>query len=168
MRTTMIRLLSAITVLAVLAGCGVYSTKPGRLREGLASLAVPIFDNRTSEPGIEIDLTEDIVDGLIDDRTVRITDENDADAVLIATIRRYRVGESFYGGDRSAEEYRVELQVEVEIVSRTTRESLAGPQNLTESSTYSIAGGEQAEDDARQEVVDGIVRKIRDLVLEKW
>ena len=36
--------------------------------------------------------------------------------VLVATIRRYRFGEAFFGADRTAEEYEIEVEVEVSIV----------------------------------------------------
>lgn len=162
------RAVLAVGAIALLAGCGVYSTKQGRPKEGLETLAVPLFENRSSEPGIEIELTEDIVEGLLSDRVVRITDEESADAIMLATVRRYRVEESFFGGDRTAEQYRLQIAVEIEIVAADGSRSFAGPQTLTETSTYEIAGGEQAELEARQAVVDGIVRKISDLVLEKW
>ena len=152
----------------LLAGCGVYSFQEGRLREGLESIAVPVFENRTTEPGIEVDLTQDIVEGLINDRTLQIVDRSAADAVLLATIRRYNIGEEFFGGDRAADQYRVQMSVEVEIVDQDTGEAIIGPETLNESATYSIDGGQQAELDARAEVVDGIVRKIRGMVLEGW
>jgi len=165
-RTSRWIILAALALLV--AGCGVYSTKQGRPKEGLETVAVPIFENRTSEPGIEVELTEDIVTGLLDERTVRVADEASADAVLLATVRRYSVGESFFGADRTAEQYRVQITVEVEFRQTGSNEVLAGPETLNETRTYSVDDGAQAEADARQEVIDGIVRKISGMVLETW
>jgi len=167
-RRTVERALGVLGVLVLVAGCGVYSTKPGRLREGLETIAVPIFENRTTEPGIEIQLTDTITEELIRDRTLRIVDENEADSLLLGTIRRFRFGEAFFGADRAAEEYTVEIAVEVTIVDRAGGEPIVGPRTIRGEGNYFIDEGPEGEAEARDQASEQIVEGILGLVVEEW
>ena len=157
---------AALLLLVALAGCA-YSLRAGRLRQGLEVVAVPYLENRSSEPEIEIQLTEAIIAGLIRDRTLRVADESRADALVLGTIREYRFREVFFGGDRQAEEYEITIAVEVEVIDRATRESMVGPRTVTGKGSYllDVSGGEEA---ARQEAVGEIVEGILNLVIEEW
>jgi hypothetical protein len=160
--------MGVLGVVLVVAGCGVYSTKPGRLREGLETIAVPIFENRTTEPGIEIQLTDTITEALIRDRTLRIVSENEADSLMLATIRRFRIGEAFFGADRTAEEYKVEIAVEVTIVDRAGGDPIVGPRTIRGEGSYYIDEGPEGEAAARDQATDQIVEGILGLVVEEW
>ena len=160
--------MGVLGVVLVVTGCGVYSTKPGRLREGLETIAVPIFENRTTEPGIEIQLTDTITEALIRDRTLRIVSENEADSLMLATIRRFRFGEAFFGADRTAEEYKVEIAVEVTIVDRAGGDPIVGPRTIRGEGSYYIDEGPEGEAAARDQATDQIVEGILGLVVEEW
>ena len=164
-----IRAITALLLVSVIAGCAVYSTKPGRLREGLNTITVPIFENRTSEPGIEITLTDDVTEELIRDRTLRIVDDAAADAVLLGTIRSYRFGEAFFGGDRTAEEYQIEIEVEVSIVEAGPGgDEIVEPRRLRGRGSYYIDEGQAGEEAAREQATRQIVEGILGLVVEEW
>lgn len=150
-----------------LAGCG-YSFSPGKVREGLETVAVAYFENRSTEPDAEVVLTEAIIQGLINDRRLRIAEEGEADAVLYGTIRRYEFKEAFFGADRQAEEYRVNLEVEVQMVDRRTGETIVGPERIQGSGSYYLEEGTEGETAARQQAATMIVEGILNLVTEEW
>jgi hypothetical protein len=150
-----------------LSGCA-YSTRPGKLRPGLQTVAVPFFENRSNEPGIEVELTEAILDGLIEDRTLRVTEEEQADALVLGTVRRYTFQEAFFGQDRQAEEYRIDIEVEVSVVDRASQEAIAGPKRIKGTGSYYITEGPEGETDARAQAAQAIVEGIVNLVVEEW
>ncbi len=156
-----------LLVALVAAGCG-YSFKQGKVREGLDSVAVSFFENRSGEPDIEVQLTEDVLQGLIADRTLRIADENVADAILYGIIRRYTFGENFYGSDRRAEEYRIEITVEIQLVDRRTGENIVGPEQVRGTANYALDEGPAGEEAARERATDMIIQGILALVIEEW
>lgn len=157
----------ALVPLLLLGGCA-YSTRPGKLRPGLETIAVPFFENRSSEPGIEVELTQAILDGLIADRTLRVTDEGQADALVLGTVRRYTFQEAFFGQDRQAEEYRIDIEVEVSVVDASSQEAIAGPKRIKGTGSYYISEGAEGEIDARVQAAQAIVEGIVNLVVEEW
>jgi hypothetical protein len=156
-----------VFVAAVLGSCG-YSFKAGQVREGLDTVAVAFFENRSTEPNVEVALTEIIIQGLIADRTLRIAEESVADAVLYGIIRRYTFKEAFFGEDRQAEEYRIDIEVEVQMVDRRSGEPIVGPQRVKGTGSYYLSEGPEGEAAARDQAAVMIVQAIINLVVEEW
>ncbi len=148
-------------------GCA-YSVKPGKLRPGIESVAVPYFENRSTEPDIEVELTDAILNGLINDRTLRVTDDSRADVLVVGTVRSYRFQEAFFGADRQAEEYRIDIEVEVELRRRSDDESVAGPKVIRGTGSFYVDEGAAGEAAAREEAAQMIVEGILNLVVEEW
>ncbi len=161
------RLATGLLLLAGLCGCA-YGFRAGQVRQGLETIAVPYFENRTSEPNLDVEFTEAIIDALITDRTVRVTEEDAADAVLLGTIRRYRVNEAFFGADRQADEFELEIEVEVSLVSRSGGDVIVEPKQLRGKGNFYVDDGIEGELLARNEAAEAIVRGILDLVVEPW
>lgn len=157
----------ALLAVALVAGCG-YGLRAGKLRPGLERVAVPYFDNRSDEPQIEIELTEAVIAGLVADRTLRIAEESEAQALVLGTVRRYTFGEAFFGSDRRAEEYRIDIEVEVRVVEREGDEVIAGPQRIRGTGSYYLSEGQAGEAEARAQAARMIVEGILNLVVEEW
>lgn len=157
----------AVAICLVAAGCG-YSFKPGQVREGLKTVAVAYFENHSTEPDVEVTLTEAVLRGLIEDRTLRIADEEVADAILYGTIRRYAYHEAFFAEDRQAVEYRVDVDVEVQMVDRRTQEVIVQPTRVQGTGSYYLEDGPEGEQAARNQAAEMIIRGILNLVVEEW
>lgn len=151
----------------LLSSCA-YGLKQGKLRPGIESVAVPYFQNRSNEPGIEVELTDAILAGLIEDRTLRVTEETRADVLVLGTVKRYSFQEAFFGADRQAEEYRIDIEVEVEMRRRDDDEIVAGPKTIRGSGSYFLDEGPSGETGAREEAAKMIVDGILNLVIEEW
>ena len=153
--------------LLLTAGCG-YGFKSGQVREGLETVGVAFFENRSTEPDAEIALTEAVIRLLIEDRTIRIADEQVADAILYGIIRRYTFREAFFGENRQAEEYRVDIEVEVQMVDRRSGETIIGPERVKGTGSFFLEDGPEAEEQARLDAATMIVQGILNLVVEEW
>jgi hypothetical protein len=155
------------TGLALVAGCG-YGFKSGQVREGLETVGVGFFENRTTEPDAELALTEAVIRLLIEDRTLRIADEQVADAILYGIIRRYQFQTAYSGADRQAEEYRLDITVEVQLVDRRSGETIIGPERVNGTGSFFVDDGPEAEEQARLDAFTMIVQGILNLVVEEW
>jgi hypothetical protein len=87
---------------------------------------------------------------------------------MLATIRRFRFGEAFFGADRTAEEYKVEIAVEVTIVDRAGGDPIVEPRTIRGEGSYYIDEGPEGEAAAREQATDQIVEGILGLVVEEW
>lgn len=164
-----IGLVGLVGLLALVeVGCGLYTVKPGRVRPGLETVAVPYFENRSDEPDIEVEFTEAVIEGLIADRTLRVVEEDVSDALVLGTIRGYKFQEVFFGEDRQAEEYQITVSMEVSLVERATNETIAGPRSITGRGSYLLSEGLTGEQQARADAATQLVEGILNLVVEEW
>ena len=108
----------------VLNGCAGYrlgSNLPGNLR----TVSIPTFKNQTREPGIEISITNEIINQFQIDGTLRVVDE-DPDLILHGELIGYSREPLRYTGKdfKEVEEYRLRIRAKltlIETASNTPR-----------------------------------------------
>jgi hypothetical protein len=167
-RRRVVRAYGVLACALALASCGVYGTTPGRVKPGLETVGVPFFENRSEEPEVEVALTEAVIEGLIAERTLKVVEENQADALVVGTIRSYTFREAFFAADRQADEYKITVSVEVSLIERGTNEVIAGPEVIRGQGSYLITEGLEGEIAARNNAAKQIVEGILNLVIEEW
>lgn len=95
-----------------LASCA-YTSSPALLPSHLKTVAIPTFENATTQYTLEQDLTQAVVARFVRDNHLKVVDEKSADCVVRAKITVYK--NSVFGFTSSAEsqEYRVTIAVQV-------------------------------------------------------
>ena len=78
----------ALTLALAAASCS-YSPSPAQFPTHLKTLAVPILKNETTEPNIEQEVTQAIVDRFVQDNKLRVVDEAQADLIISGSVVRY-------------------------------------------------------------------------------
>ncbi len=68
-----------------ISGCGYYSFK-GALPSNIKTIAIPLFENQTPDPGVPETLNNLLMEEFINDNTLKVVDESKADLVLTGTI----------------------------------------------------------------------------------
>lgn len=122
----------------LLAGCG-YGTR-GNLPEHIKTVAVPIFKNRTLEPGVDTAITSGVVNAFSSGGRVRVVPLEEADAILEGEVVAYSLdGLAF---DRSANVRAYRLRVVLNVEFRDVRRSalLWRQEGLQETSDFQVAG----------------------------
>lgn len=148
----------------VVAGCGVYSFSSSSLG-GVKTVAVPQFENKTLEYGIQEDLTAKVIDRFIADNALKVVALADADAVLRGEVVKYeRVAYTYDKGD-NVSEYKVNIYVNFNL-SRKGGKMLIERNNMLGFGVYSAAS--QTEDDGRAAAVDKLARDIVDETTKTW
>lgn len=113
------RLISAsIICLLLVCGCG-YSL-PGRgesLPDDIQRVLVEPFKNKTTEPFLETQLTNEIRDQFSRRRSLEVvSDAEQADAILSGTITSYRASSVSYDRNDDITEYRATMVVQAELI----------------------------------------------------
>ncbi len=123
MRTLLLRLAAATTLCFILAGCGykLGPVKPAVLAN-VNNLYIPTFYNDTLEPRIEVLVTNTVIQQFHQDGTYRITNFDQADAILECTVKelRRRPQRSVRGDVLATAEFEINLLVEYELKSQAT------------------------------------------------
>ena len=158
----------AVLLALVLAGCG-YGTST-RTAKDIKTIYVPFFENKTSEPNLEIKVTEQIIQNLVTDNTLKVVAENGADAVLDGQITNFKNQPFSFNKDLNAEEYHVVITVVCTLFNRRTNEPIWKDRNFVGDGSYfveQVQGGRTYED-AVQESLKEITDRILNLTVQDW
>lgn len=163
-------LLSLVTILLPW-GCGYTPiARQGSLSPLEATtLAVPIFTNRTSEPGLELLLTEAVRREFQGDGRLRIVSMNQSEAVLKGAVVRYGLKPLSFDRQDNATEYRAELEIEVTLVGRGQevvffRKTLVSEQEFPVSAA--VVSSEAHRVEALRQVSTKLAQQLKALVLD--
>ncbi len=108
-----------------LGGCGYqFRDQSSQLPPRIESLAVPIFENRSNELGLEYTMTASVIQEFNRRHKIPIENPQYADAIMYGVITSIYYSPLSYGTDKRANERRVALTVNVKVIERTSKEVL--------------------------------------------
>jgi outer membrane protein assembly factor BamB len=161
-----VRISVAVSVLAVtLLSCAVYTFSPSALG-GIKSVAIPLFENRTTESGLRESLTDRLSQAFVDDNTLRVVPEATADGVLRGAVVSYRREAYTYSEAEVVSEYIVYVGVDVEFVERKSGKVIWEEKNMSNWGTYDSAT--QTEDDGKNIAIGKLVEDILNKTVKGW
>lgn len=157
-----------ILLMVTLVSCGHYSTT-GRSTGDIKSIAVPYLGNDTSEPEVEIEITEEIINGLIDDGTLRVVSEDEGDAVLEGSVIEYSNEPTTFNRELQADQYRLAIKLKVSLFNRKENDFIWEDKIITARSNYYLEGStNQTYEKAQEEVYLDIVELILGATVQEW
>jgi hypothetical protein len=162
---------AAITA-GILAGCGAYSFTPSRLPAHIRTVAIPVFENRTSEPGIEQEITQQITREFVQDNTLQVVPEARADAGIYGRILRYENRVFGYDAQGETQQYEVIVEVEIEFKDLVKRKTLWKEESMVGRSTYYVVAttGQPPQDEVsgRTEAIRLLASDILNRTVRSW
>lgn len=162
----------AVSLALFLPSCGVYSTRPGSLPDHVKRIAIPTFDNRTVEVGLDQEITQAVVSRFIEDNHLKVVGAGEADALLSGSVVDYKNAIFGFTGQEQAEEYRVSITVAVRVLDKVKNRELWRDDALLKTQNYYVVQvpGQQAQDErsGRQEAIRKIADEILSRTVENW
>ena len=156
---------------ALAASCG-YTTSPALLPTHLKTIAIPVFENQTTEYTLEQDVTNAVIARFVTDNHLRVVDERSANAVLRGKVVLYRNTVFGFSTGTSAEEYCVTVGVAVTLKDQVKNRELWSDENLVKTANYFVVDvpGQRArtEIDGRKEAIEKIADEIISRTVEGW
>ena len=98
----------------ILGGCGYRLVGTGGFK-GANSIAIPVFKNNSSEPGIERNITTKVREAFIRDGRLDVISESDADLVFKGQINHYQLKAISFDDKGNATEYWVIMTIDVKV-----------------------------------------------------
>src|SRR4030067_208887 len=123
---------------ALLLSCGYYSFSQS-LTGDIKTIAVPLFSNQTQEFGITEVLTQGIIDGFIQDNSLKITTPEKADAILVGTITGYDRQPYTFDQQENVKEYIIRIYVKSALEKTKNKEKVWEAEKLEGWGTFRIA-----------------------------
>lgn len=140
--------------------CFKYSFK-GALPSNLKTIAIPLFEDRSRWPGLQEEMTQNVIDAFIRENTLQVEDnEDEVDLLLTATIVSVRERNTSVTANEQVEEMQMEVSVKVECMNLHTEKPLwtgTISDNTVISAGATLAEREQAVDEAAERIVEEIL-----------
>jgi hypothetical protein len=158
----------SIGFIGCLPSCGYYTTK-GRTAGDIKKIAVPYLKNETAEPQIEIEITNNIIDGLVRDNTLTVVPESEADAILEGSIVEYRNIPYTFNAELQAQQYRLVISIRVSLFNRKENAPIWEKRTIEAHSDYYLeSSSERNYDNALEEVYKDLVDGILNATVQEW
>jgi len=101
------------TLLIVLSfSCGYYSFT-GSIPSHIKTVAVPLFDDNTSFPGVREDLTNQVIDRFINENVLQVVPESKADLLITGTILSVQEKAAIITTGEDVEQFEIYVNVKV-------------------------------------------------------
>jgi hypothetical protein len=161
-------IVTTLILCAVVPACGVYSTK-GRTAGDIKKIAVSNLANETAEPDIEIEITNNLRSGIVRDNTLKVVSEQEADAVLEATVVEYRNTPFTFNADLQAEQYRLVISLTASLFNPKDNTYIWKDRRIDAHSDYYLeTATERNYDRALEEVYKDLVEGILNATVQEW
>lgn len=173
-RLRMMRYVVIGCVLAAISGCGY--TQKAQLPSGVETIYVPNFKNEVPqgdrysyEAGLEIDVTNGVLDELIFDGNLRVVQAGDADAVLEGAITGYQQEVLRYNDIEGVSEYRLFIVTRLTLRDTETDEVIWQENHFTGDTSFFVEGSSAvSERQAASDAIKDLAKKIVSRIVEDW
>ena len=169
-----------VGVIFSLSGCG-YTQKsllPGNIKsvyvapvKSEINLASEINDKnhfRVYRPGIEVDITNVIINRFIFDGTLRVAAPDKANAVVEAKLMDYRRDALRYTEGEDVQEYRLSVILDV-TVTQAVDHKILWHETIVGDSSFFLSGARAiSEDQAAANAVEDLARRVVEKTIELW
>jgi outer membrane lipopolysaccharide assembly protein LptE/RlpB len=164
-----------------LSGCG-YTTQtllPADVRsvhvqpvKNAIDLTAEVGDDerfRVYRPGVEVDVTNAIINRFIFDGTLQVEGPETADAVLEAKLIDYRRDPLRYSENDDVQEYRLSVFIEATLYKASDRSVIWKDSALAGDTTFFLSGPRAiGEDQAVAVAVEDLARRVVEKTVEIW
>ena len=148
------------------AACGYHFAGRGGFPSDITSIAVVMFENRTSETGIEQILTNDIVYEITRSSNLALMNSDRADAVLSGVIESLGVETISYLRVYSAVERRVKLSVSLKLTDPTGR-AIWTSRRISANQAYNTSSDKIRTEQNRKNAISSISRRLAETVYDR-
>ena len=163
---------AALAVAVVGAGSCAYTTSTALLPSHLKTVAVPVFENGTTEYTLEQDVTDAVIAAFIADNHLKVVDERSANAVVKGRITTYRNTVFGFSQAAQAQEYRVTIGLSVTFKDQVKNRELWSEPNMVKTANYYVVDtpGDSArtELDGRKQAISKLAEEIIARSVEGW
>ena len=166
-------ILCALMFCFAIAGCGYHlAGHSSALPPHIRTIAIPVFENRSSQPNIHRELTSIIRRKFITDGRLKVVDRRKADLLLSGSLVSYDLRVVAFSGTDAASGYIVQLGVQVKAVDRVKRRMFLKQQNFTTKwdyqTTSDVIDSETARFAALEEAYEDLADRLVSIIVEQF
>ena len=158
----MMRRFGALSIVVAVSSCMPYGFAGGGLPSHIRTVAVIPFENLTSAPQLQQELTLALRAELKDKLGLREAAESHANAIVRGTIQRYEtdipIGFSATNKDQTSARRQLQISVDIEMIDQSTGKSLWQRKGFIADGQYEERGEATGRRQAIKRIVDELVQ----------
>lgn len=159
----------ALAAILGLSACTDVALRPG-LPDYISKLAVPTFQNRTSQPNVNNELTQEVTQNFLIDGRIDLVSSDQANAILEGTVVQYLLEPLLLDVHNTPQQYKMRVILRLSLKDTKAGKPIWTEDAFEDSTTYYVANtlGITPEDEntARRRLIQQIARKIVSRVIE--
>lgn len=155
-----------LMLLLAISGCAVYTFSSSALG-GVKTIAIPEFENRTTQFDIDVLTTEELNQAFVRDNTLKVMPLDQADAVLTGAITSYSHDPYTFDASEQVQEYIVRINLSVQVQRANSDKVFWKDDNLSDYGVYSVVDGE-TQDDGNRRAIQKLVDEILNRTVRGW
>lgn len=152
-----------IILLGLYVNCSNYSFS-GSGNPGINSIAIPVFDDVSSEFQIREKITDTVTEKFMVDNTLRVLSEEDSDSILRGTVVRVEDKPVSIRANETARAFEIYVYIKAEYIDKKSKKVFF-KKNMQGRGTYSDPSQRE---DGIDEAVDKISQDLVNLVVSGW
>src|SRR3990172_1119743 len=153
------------------AGCGYQIAGRGvHIPEGVRTLAIPVFENKTLEPIVEEELTPVVIREFLRDSRIEVVSRSQTGLVLQGSVTSYKESPLSFDQDQNVLEYRITVITHLVLVRQFSE--ILWERDVTESAEYRASSDVMSTRVAKllalREIARNLAQNAADRVLQGW
>ncbi len=150
--------------ITLVSSCGVYTFSPKGKSE-ISSIYVDRFENQTPEFGLASRMTDDIIDALLDDGTLKVVAAENAEAILTGALVQYERRPYEFTETEEVISYAVTMAFEIELKEGDS-DSEIWKERISQQGIYNV--DTETEEDGQQKAIVLLVESIINKMTKGW
>jgi curli biogenesis system outer membrane secretion channel CsgG len=144
--------------------CGPYSFNPGG--SGAKTIAVPLFENQTTQFGVREALTDSVSGRLLRDNTLKIASTAGAELLLSGSIVRYERSAYTFDASQQVKQYVVNIWADVLVSSQKDKKTVWEAKELLGFGIYDAVS--ETEEEGKSRAVSKLAEDIVNRTVRGW
>ena len=145
------------------SACGYQFTGGGSLPSGITSISIEMFENRTSETGVENIITNDLIYEFTIHEQVVVTGSDKADAILTGVVKSISERTISHKGEYTSDERRVMLNLDLQLKDRSGG-IIWSAKNVSDNEAYKVSSTKQVTERNKKVAIKRLSKRLAESI----
>jgi len=151
---------------SLFSACGYRFAGGGSLPSGITSISIDMFENRTSETGVENIITNDLIYEFTRHEQVVVTGKDKADAVLTGVIVSISSKTISRKGEYTSDERRVELKVDLQLTDKSGG-VIWSAKDISDNEAYKVSSTKQVTERNKKVAIQRLSKRLSENIFNR-
>ena len=139
--------------------CGYQFTGGGSFPFGVTSVSIEMFENRTSETGVETIITNDLIYEFTLHEQVVVTGSDKADAILTGVVKSISERTISHKGEYTSDERRVKLNLDLQLKDKSGG-VIWSAKSVSDNEAYKVMSNKQSTERNKRDAIKVLSKRL--------